>query len=147
MPLFKFTGDLAKLPQALFNGCERHYPKVAGTRQRMISARCAAVLAIVALTTPAPACDQPIVLSNWKSCMIGPLGDGTKADWAAVPTWTKAPAIRPYFFDDPRLLANHGLCNAKYRRVVLCLPGWEERPDKDACWFLICAGFRGAGLG
>jgi hypothetical protein len=99
-----------------------------------------AAAAIVAIT-PVCACDHTIVLANWKPCAIGPQSEiGGEADWAAVPTWTKNPAIRPYFFDDPRLLANHGLCNAKYHRVTLCLAGWEESVDKDACWYLICAG-------
>jgi hypothetical protein len=96
-----------------------------------------AATAIVA-TTPVRACDHAIVLSNWKSCAIGPLGEnGGEADWAAVPAWTKNPAIRPYFLYDTRLLANHGLCNAKYHRVTICLQGWEESGDKDACWYLI----------
>jgi hypothetical protein len=101
-----------------------------------------AAAAIVA-TTPVRACDHAIVLSNWKSCAIGPLSEnGGDADWAAVPAWTKSPAIRPYLLDDPQLLANHGLCNAKYHRVTLCLPGWEESGNKDACWYLICSGYQ-----
>jgi hypothetical protein len=99
--------------------------------------------ASIVTTTSAQACDQAIVLSNWKSCAIRPLSEnGGEADWAAVPAWTRSSAIRRYFFDDPRLLANHGLCNAKYHRVVLCLVGWEESEDKDACWYLICSGFQ-----
>jgi hypothetical protein len=98
-------------------------------------------------TEPAAAvarvCNQTIVLSNWKSCAIGPLKEtGGDADWATVPAWTKDRAIRPYFDNDPRLLANHGLCNAKFHRVVLCLPGWQESNDKDACRYLICSGFQ-----
>jgi hypothetical protein len=103
----------------------------------------AAAAAAIVATTSAQACDHAIVLSNWKSCAIGPLSEnGGEADWAAVPAWTKNRAIRPYFLDDSRLLANHGLCNAKYHRVTLCLPGWEESGDKDACWYLICSGFQ-----
>jgi hypothetical protein len=98
---------------------------------------------VMAAATSAQACDHAIVLSNWKSCATGPLSEnGGEADWAAVPAWTKSRAIRSYFFDDPRLLANHGLCNAKYHRVTLCLAGWEESQDKDACWYLICSGFQ-----
>jgi hypothetical protein len=106
----------------------------------------AVLAAAIVMTTPVVrACDQTIVLSNWKSCRAGPLSEkGGDADWPAVPAWTNDRAIRPYFYDDPRLLANHGLCNAKFRRVVLCLPGWEESQDKDACWYLICAGSRAA---
>lgn len=52
--------------------------------------------------------------------------------------------IRPYFFDDPRMLALHGLCNTKFKRVVMCLPGWQESKDKNACWYLICSGYQAA---
>ncbi|MBY5869606.1 hypothetical protein [Rhizobium leguminosarum] len=69
-------------------------------------------------------CDQPIVISNWKSCYVGELSDkGGDADWQAVPEWTRDKAV--YFGHDPRALANHGLCNAKFRRVALCWAGWE----------------------
>lgn len=99
-----------------------------------------AAAAIVA-TTSAQACDHAIDLSNWKSCAIGPLSEnGGEADWAVLPAWTRNPAIRRYFDDDPRALALHGLCNAKYRRVVLCLVGWQDSSDKGACWYLICSG-------
>ena len=100
-----------------------------------------AIMGFVA-AAPAEACDQAIRLSNWNSCAIGRLSEsGGEADWAAVPAWTRDPAIRPYFYNDPRLLANHGLCNAKFRRIVLCPAGWQESDDKNACWFLICSGF------
>jgi hypothetical protein len=109
--------------------------------------RAALVAAVIALGKPALACDHSIVLSNWVSCATGPLSEsGGDVDWAAVPTWTRDRAIRPYFYNDPRLLANHGLCNAKYRRIVLCLAGWEESKDKDACWYLICSGSRAQGV-
>ena len=86
------------------------------------------------------ACDQPIVLSNWKSCQIGPLSDeGGAADWKAVPEWTREKAISRVFLNDPRSLANHGLCNAKYHRVVICWPGWDEG-DKNECSYRICDG-------
>lgn len=90
---------------------------------------------------PAIACDQPVVLSNWKSCAIGTLGtDGGKSDWDAVPQWAQSDKIKPYYFDDPRMLAKYGLCNAKFHRVVLCLLGWKDSRDKNACWYLICSG-------
>jgi hypothetical protein len=95
----------------------------------------------VITATSAHACDQPIVLSNWKSCAIGPLSEkGGDADWPAVPAWTRDSAIRPYLHDDPRLLANRGLCKANVRRVILCLRAWHEASDKDACSYLICSG-------
>ncbi|MGO7872922.1 hypothetical protein [Rhizobium leguminosarum] len=85
-------------------------------------------------------CDQTIVLSNWKSCQVAPLSDeGGAADWKAVPEWTRDKAISPYFLNDPRALANHGLCNAKFHRVVICWPGWDEG-NKDECSYLICNG-------
>jgi hypothetical protein len=67
-------------------------------------------LAII-VSTSAHACEHTVVLSNWKSCAVGPLGqNGGETDWLAVPAWTKDPAIRPYFYDNPRLLALRGLC-------------------------------------
>jgi len=91
----------------------------------------------------AVACDQTIVLTNWKSCAVGPLSEvGGEEDWKAVPAWADNSSIRPYFFDDPRMLALHGLCNGKFKRVVMCLPGWQESKDKNACWYLICSGYQ-----
>lgn len=101
-------------------------------------------LCSLASVANALACDQHIVLSNWKSCSVRALGDqGGASDWNAIPVWAKDKKIQPYFMGDPRLLANHGLCNERYRRVVLCLPGWEESQDKNACWYLICSGYQG----
>ena len=99
----------------------------------------ALALAAIIAATAARACDHTIVLSNWKSCAIGQLSQdgGEAADWKAVPAWTK----RSQFGSDPRLLANHGLCNAKFHRVVFCFAGFEERVSaKDECWYQICAG-------
>lgn len=88
-------------------------------------------------------CKHTLVLSNWRACAIGPLSEtGGDADWAAVPAWTRDRTIQTYFYGEPRLLANHGLCNEKFHRVVLCLPGWEENRDDKACWYRICAGNR-----
>jgi hypothetical protein len=101
-----------------------------------------AFLALAAGSSVARAetCKHPVVPSNWKPCEIGPVSEtGGEADWAAVPAWTKSPAIRPYFYGEPRLLALHGKCNAKFRRVVLCLPAWDLDEDKSACWYLICS--------
>lgn len=84
-------------------------------------------------------CDQPIVISNWKSCQVGELSDkGGDADWQAVPEWTRDKAV--YFGHDARALANHGLCNTKFRRVALCWPGWQIG-DPDECSFLLCSGY------
>lgn len=95
------------------------------------------------MAAPALACNQTIVLTNWKSCAVGNLTEtGGAGDWNAVPRWTRDAKIQSYFLHDPRLLANHGLCNEKFRRVVMCLPGWEESIDKNACEYLICSGYR-----
>jgi hypothetical protein len=93
-----------------------------------------------ALVAPAFAVDRTINPANWRSCAVGPLGDiGGDADWNAVPRWTRDPAISRWFYNEPRLLALHGLCNEKFHRVVLCLPGWDmSGPQKDP-WYLVCS--------
>lgn len=113
----------------------------------MITIKLASVLlaGVLADVQSAAACDQTIILSNWKSCAVGAqAANGAKSDWDVIPEWTRDEKIKPYFMDDPHLLAEHGLCNEKFHRVVLCLPGWEQS-SKDACWFLICSGFRASG--
>ncbi|MDR6904208.1 hypothetical protein J2W52_005842 [Rhizobium miluonense] len=101
----------------------------------------AAACSLMLSTMSATACDQTVTVSNWKSCAVGPLGaTAGMSDWNAVPQWVRDDKIKPYFFGDPRLLALHGLCNVKFHRVVLCLPGWQESNDKDACWYMICSG-------
>ncbi len=104
-----------------------------------------AIFVTIVIADVAVACDQTIVLTNWKSCAVGPLSEGGgDLDWRAVPSWANNTRIRPYFFDDPRMLALHGLCNTKFKRVVMCLPGWQESKDKNACWYLICSGYQAA---
>jgi hypothetical protein len=88
------------------------------------------------------ACDHTIFADNWKSCAVGDLtNDGGDGDWAAVPKWTRKPSISYFFGNEPRLLANHGLCNEKFHRVVLCLVGWEDGDDKNSCEYKICEAF------
>jgi hypothetical protein len=77
--------------------------------------------ALMAATPPAMA---KVVAANWKPCATGIQRDEPSFD--EIPAWARAPELRPYYDSDPRLLANHGLCNAKFHRVVLCLPGWQE---------------------
>ncbi|ANL32595.1 hypothetical protein [Rhizobium phaseoli] len=87
------------------------------------------------------ACDQPVVISNWSFCATGNVSaEGGAADWKVVPAWTREKAISAYFGNDPRLLANHGLCNAKFHRVVLCQPGWQTG-NPDECSYLVCSGY------
>jgi hypothetical protein len=64
-----------------------------------------------------------IVAANWKSCATGIQHDEPSFD--EIPVLARAPTLRPYYDSDPRLLANHGLCNVKFHRVVLCFPGWQ----------------------
>jgi ATP-dependent protease ClpP protease subunit len=63
---------------------------------------------------------------NWKSCAIG----GMK-DWDAIPEWAKAPHLRK-MYEEPRVLVKHGLCNQKFKRIVLCLPdgAWNSGDKK-----------------
>ncbi|MBX5220507.1 hypothetical protein HJC04_09330 [Rhizobium sp. NLR8a] len=92
-------------------------------------------------------CDQPITISNWSFCATGNVSaEGGAADWKVVPAWTREQAISAYFGNDPRLLANHGLCNAKFHRVVLCQPGWQTG-NPDTCSYLVCSGFYSAVFG
>src|ERR1700730_15102582 len=91
------------------------------------SALLGALLLETLAATSAYTCDHSIVISNWKSCAIGPIGmSGNQAgddaaDRKAIPTWS-----RRMVGDDSLLLANPGLCNEKFHRIVYCLPGWDE---------------------
>ncbi|MEJ0093110.1 MAG: hypothetical protein WDN46_06685 [Methylocella sp.] len=81
-----------------------------------------------------------IIIANWKPCDTGIQTD--EISWAEIPVWARAKSLRPYYYGEPRLLANHGLCNEKFHRIVLCLPGWEESDDKTAGWFKVCQGYQ-----
>jgi hypothetical protein len=87
-----------------------------------------ATLSVAAFLMAGATQAQTINPANWTFCAIKPLGASTVDYWSAVPAWTRNDAISKRFSDDPRVLANHGLCNEKYKRVVLCLPGWDEGP-------------------
>ena len=95
--------------------------------------------AALTLAASAHAEGRTIVINHWRPCATGIQHD--KPSWDEVPSWTREKSIQRYFYGDPRLLANHGLCNAKFHRVVLCLPGWEESRDKEAGWFKVCDAF------
>jgi hypothetical protein len=68
-----------------------------------------------------------IIPENWAPCATGIQRDEPSFD--EIPAWANTKELRPYYDSDPRLLANHGLCNAKFHRVLLCLPGWQEDHD------------------
>jgi hypothetical protein len=78
-------------------------------------------------------CAMEIHPENWKPCAIGNLTDDAgKGDWLAIPKWASAPHLIKYY-DSPRMLAIHGLCNEKFKRVVLCSPGsWEDADETTA---------------
>jgi hypothetical protein len=81
-----------------------------------------------------------IVIAHWKPCATGIQAD--EISWAEIPAWARAKSLRRFYYGEPRLLANHGLCNEKFHRVVLCLPGWEESDDKTVGWFKVCQEFQ-----
>jgi hypothetical protein len=83
-----------------------------------------AAAALGMLTSPALAVDHTINPANWRACAVGPLSDiGGEADWAAVPDWTRDPAISRWFYNEPRLLANHGLCKSSTESSSACPVG------------------------
>ncbi|MGJ0510278.1 MAG: hypothetical protein ACR652_24800 [Methylocystis sp.] len=98
------------------------------------------VAAVVLLAT---ACQLPpgasvageavIKVENWKPCATGPDYD------TDVPSWAKSKALRPYYDDNIRRLAIHGLCNAKFRRVVVCDPEMDDLdPDGKNPAYAVC---------
>ena len=96
-----------------------------------------AVIVIVVLVAQAGRAHAgTIINSNWKPCATGVQHE--EPSWDEVPAWTRKKAISKYFDDEPRLLANHGLCNEKFHRVVLCLPGWDEPGAIDDDWHRVC---------
>jgi hypothetical protein len=92
------------------------------------------LLAAALMTAISPAMAK-VVAANWKPCATGVQHDEPSFD--EIPAWARAASLRPYYDSDPRLLANHGLCNAKFHRVVLCLPGWQEDHDNSPS-FRVC---------
>ncbi|MBY5566094.1 hypothetical protein HFO55_02315 [Rhizobium leguminosarum] len=107
----------------------------------------ALVSILLASAVQAFPCDQPVMISNWSFCAIANVSaEGGDADWKCIPAWTREKDISAYFGNDPRLLANHGLCNAKFHRVVLCQPGWQTG-NPDECSYLVCSGYYSALFG
>jgi hypothetical protein len=80
-----------------------------------------------------------IVIFNWKPCAVGSLSD----DAGGIGPRPRLGLRHPGFDHIMMAIRDcYGLRSAKFRRVVLCLPGWEENGDKDACWYAICGGFQ-----
>jgi hypothetical protein len=86
-------------------------------------------------TGPDHAEGHTVIITNWKPCATGIQHDEPSFD--EIPAWARAKSLRPYYYYDPRVLANHGLCNAKFHLVVLCLPGWEESLEHGD-WYKVC---------
>ncbi|MGR9195251.1 hypothetical protein [Rhizobium leguminosarum] len=119
--------------------------RMIGMREKSVVVCSKRLLALISIllgsAVQAFSCDQPVVISNWSFCATGNVSaEGGAADWKIVPAWTRKDAISAYFGNDPRLLANHGLCNAKFQRVVLCQPGWQTG-NPDECSYLVCSGY------
>jgi hypothetical protein len=84
-----------------------------------------------------------IIPQNWKPC-----GDITRGRicregeciWSQIPAWARSPGIAKYYDHDDILLSNHGLCNERFHRVVLCLPGWQDGESEygNDPWFKVC---------
>ena len=98
------------------------------------------VLVAVLMVAGVSAANAKIIPENWRPCGDPANGfihrDG--GTWGQIPTWARAPAIAAYYDNDEILLSNHGLCNEKFHRVVLCLPGWHEGGNEEFPWFKVC---------
>lgn len=83
---------------------------------------------------------QTIKPENWKTCAVRPLTKEADWDsWDSIPRWAWAPHL-VQIYEEPRMLINHGLCNNKFKRIVLCLPGWDdEGADKKDPFHRVCA--------
>jgi hypothetical protein len=64
--------------------------------------------------------EQIIRVENWKPCSVGNNPD------IDVPEWAKAEKLRKYYNDSVRDLSLHGLCNEKFKRIVLCDPDMDD---------------------
>lgn len=65
------------------------------------------------------AADNRIIAKNWKPC---------RNNSGGVPAWTKSKHLQDYYDRDSRYLAQWGLCNEKYHRVVICAGNYFEEP-------------------
>lgn len=81
--------------------------------------------------------EKTIRPENWKSCSTGKMSI-ENISWKEIPAWARAKHLQPYYHFNPRALALHGLCNAKFKRVVYCYPGWQDDENKDADWYRVC---------
>lgn len=76
---------------------------------------------------------QIVKIENWKPCSIG---DNPDKD---IPEWAKSVQLRPYYGNNIRALSIHGLCNEKFKRVVLCDPNMDELdPTHKSSAYNVC---------
>lgn len=92
----------------------------------------------IAAASAIAAADQTIIPENWKSCAVGDLKSDTDEGWGAIPKWAAAPHLKKYYQNNPRLLMTHGLCNEKFKRLVVCGPGWDEDGDPSDPAHRVC---------
>jgi hypothetical protein len=77
--------------------------------------------------------EQIIVIENWRPCSIGNNYDKD------IPEWAKSKELAPYYGGNTRSLAIHGLCNEKFKRVVLCDPDMDDLdPSKKNSAYNVC---------
>lgn len=96
------------------------------------------LIAMLIATSPAIA-DTTIKPENWKSCSVKSTISDKTPDWSEIPHWARAPHLVK-IYEEPRILALHGLCNEKFKRIVLCLPGWDDPgADKNDPFHRVCS--------
>jgi len=84
--------------------------------------------------------DNIIKPENWKSCATRPLKKESDWDsWDSIPKWVQAPHLVK-IYEEPRILLNHGLCNEKFKRIVLCLLDGMIRKQIPTIPSTVCAG-------
>jgi hypothetical protein len=109
-----------------------------------------AILTLAVAAAPAMA-DPKIIAENWAPCANAAngvvyerttnfRGEPIIITRLQPPAWTRTRSLRPYYLDNPLLLATHGLCNAKFHRLVICLPGWQENHE-DTPTRRVCAAY------
>jgi hypothetical protein len=116
-----------------------------------------AAIAALLITAPAMAGSTKIIPENWAPCANAAngvvyehttnfRGEPIIITRLQPPAWTRSSSLRPYYLNDPLLLSNHGPCNAKFRRVVLCLPGWQDNHE-DTPGHRVCQAWENMRLG
>ena len=102
---------------------------------------CRSILFMISISMPSLVYAEPeptIKPENWKSCAVRDLKtDGDWDSWNSIPKWAKAPHLVK-IYEQPRFLINHGLCNEKFKRIVICAPGWDDDGDPKDPFHRVC---------